>query len=135
MALKDSAPNEEVRKELVKLVGVLILIGRKTTLPFEVQHTVVANLLFGGASRNHPPRVDLETVKDTLDRAMGKTIVECVQYLPQEIKDSEGDLRRILLGCTNKNTKALLEEYYFEQTGDRIGKNDAVTKRILEEGL
>ena len=131
MVLKDTAPNEEIREQLVRWTGMLILLGRQTRLHFETQYLLIARIL--GVLGNEKKEGWEE--EQSLESGLQGIIWEYLRFLPQEIIDCEGDLRRILLGCTKKETKVLLEEYYFQQTGDRIGKNDEVVKRIIEQGL
>ena len=127
MYLLDSAPNEEKRQVLVEWVGVLILLNRKTSLKFRAQYTLLARLWFGLR--------DIEKCKEKMDEYMQKLYEDILQYLPKEILENEEDYRAIAVGCANKSTLAFMEEYYFQQTGERIGKNDAVAMRILEERL
>ena len=137
MVLKDTAPNEEVRAGLLKWTGMLILLGRQTRLHFDVQFSLMAQI----ANRIREDRlgvkrdVELWEIKYEWDEFCQDVIEDYLQYLPREIIDSEEDLRKIFMGCTKKETKELLEEYYFQQTGNRIGKDDAVAKRIIREGV
>lgn len=137
MVLKDTAPNEEVRAGLLKWTGMLILLGRQTRLPFDVQFSLMAQMANRikedslGVKRN----AELWEIKQEWGAFCQEIIENYLQYLPREIMDSEGDLQKIVMGCTKKETKILLEEYYFQQTGDRIGKDDEVSKRIIREGV
>ena len=125
MLLLDGAPSEEKRQELLRWLGILILLNRKTSLKFRAQYTLLARMWFGFPS--------VEKCKEKMDEYMQTLYEDVLQYLPKVILESEADYRAIVVGCANKSTLALMEEYYFQQTGERIEKNDAVYMRILEE--
>ena len=125
MLLVDGAPSEEKRQELIKWVGVLILLNRQTTLKFPAQYTLVARLRYGF------PNVEL--CKMEMDEYVKRVYENILQYLPKEVWEWERDCRALVVGCADKKTVSVLEEYYFQQTGGKIGKNDVVSLRVLEE--
>ena len=127
MGLLDSAPNDEKRKELIRWVGILILLNRQTTLKFHAQYTLLAQLYFRSLKG--------EICHVMMDEKLQHLYENILQYLPKEILISEQDYRVMAVGCAGKQTVELLEEYYFKQTGERMGKNDEVSLRILNEGI